>query len=135
MSEQAGQTNQQPEIPGAQQGEQAGNGGSYQRAAFEELNEDAGLQTPRTGETSLDVILDIPVTLSMEIGRSRISIQNLLQLARGSVVELDRMAGEPLDVLVNGTLVAHGEVVVINDKFGVRLSDVVSPAERVSTLK
>ena len=71
----------------------------------------------------------------MEIGRSKISIQNLLQLARGSVVELDRMAGEPLDVLVNGTLVAHGEVVVVNDKFGVRLSDVVSPAERVNTLK
>lgn len=134
MSEQTGQMNQQPEIQGALQGQQAGNGGSYQRAAFEELNEGAGLK-PGKGETSLDVILDIPVTLSMEIGRSRISIQNLLQLARGSVVELDRMAGEPLDVLVNGTLVAHGEVVVINDKFGVRLSDVVSPAERVSTLK
>jgi len=108
-------------------------GTGYERAAFEELGEDAG--GARKGETSLDVILDIPVTLSMEIGRSKISIQNLLQLARGSVVELDRMAGEPLDVLVNGTLVAHGEVVVVNDKFGVRLSDVVSPAERVNTLK
>ena len=106
----------------------------YERAAFAELDATAGV-TPRQGETSLDVILDIPVTLSMEIGRSKISIQNLLQLARGSVVELDRMAGEPLDVLVNGTLVAHGEVVVVNDKFGVRLSDVVSPAERVNTLK
>ena len=105
----------------------------YERAAFQELGEDAG--AARKGETSLDVILDIPVTLSMEIGRSKISIQSLLQLARGSVVELDRMAGEPLDVLVNGTLVAHGEVVVVNDKFGVRLSDVVSPAERVNTLK
>jgi len=105
----------------------------YERAAFQELGEEAG--TARKGETSLDVILDIPVTLSMEIGRSKISIENLLQLARGSVVELDRMAGEPLDVLVNGTLVAHGEVVVVNDKFGVRLSDVVSPAERVNTLK
>ncbi len=71
----------------------------------------------------------------MEIGRSRISIDNLLQLAKGSVVELDRMAGEPLDVLVNGTLVARGEVVVVNDKFGVRLSDVISPADRVKTLK
>ncbi|MBT8117169.1 MAG: flagellar motor switch protein FliN [Gammaproteobacteria bacterium] len=71
----------------------------------------------------------------MEIGRSRISIENLLQLAKGSVVELDRMAGEPLDVLVNGTLVARGEVVVVNDKFGVRLSDVISPAERVKSLK
>jgi len=108
-------------------------GSDYERAAFQELGEDAGGK--RKGETSLDVILDIPVTLSMEIGRSKISIQNLLQLARGSVVELDRMAGEPLDVLVNGTLVAHGEVVVVNDKFGVRLSDVVSPAERVNTLK
>jgi flagellar motor switch protein FliN/FliY len=105
----------------------------YERAAFQELGEDGG--AARKGETSLDVILDIPVTLSMEIGRSKISIENLLQLARGSVVELDRMAGEPLDVLVNGTLVAHGEVVVVNDKFGVRLSDVVSPAERVNTLK
>lgn len=105
----------------------------YKRADFQQLGEEAG--SGRKGETSLDVILDIPVTLSMEIGRARISIQNLLQLARGAVVELDRMAGEPLDVLVNGTLVAHGEVVVVNDKFGVRLSDVVSPAERVNTLK
>jgi flagellar motor switch protein FliN/FliY len=111
----------------------AGDGAEYERAAFQELGEEAGAS--RKGETSLDVILDIPVTLSMEIGRSKLSIQNLLQLARGSVVELDRMAGEPLDVLVNGTLVAHGEVVVVNDKFGVRLSDVVSPAERVNTLK
>jgi flagellar motor switch protein FliN/FliY len=71
----------------------------------------------------------------MEIGRSRISIENLLQLAKGSVVELDRLAGEPLDVLVNGTLVARGEVVVVNDKFGVRLSDVISQAERVKSLK
>ena len=71
----------------------------------------------------------------MEIGRSRISIENLLQLAKGSVVELDRMAGEPLDVLVNGTLVARGEVVVVNDKFGVRLSDVISPSDRVKSLK
>ncbi|MGB5540163.1 MAG: flagellar motor switch protein FliN [Gammaproteobacteria bacterium] len=108
-------------------------GTDYERAAFQELGEEAA--AAHKGETSLDVILDIPVTLSMEIGRSKISIQNLLQLARGSVVELDRMAGEPLDVLVNGTLVAHGEVVVVNDKFGVRLSDVVSPAERVNTLK
>ncbi|MDH5469119.1 MAG: flagellar motor switch protein FliN [Gammaproteobacteria bacterium] len=106
----------------------------YERASFDELGD--GSAAPRVaGETSLDVILDIPVTLSMEIGRSRISIENLLQLAKGSVVELDRMAGEPLDVLVNGTLVARGEVVVVNDKFGVRLSDVISPADRVKTLK
>jgi flagellar motor switch protein FliN/FliY len=71
----------------------------------------------------------------MEIGRTRVSIQDQLQLAKGSVVELDRMAGEPLDVLVNGTLVARGEVVVVNDKFGVRLNDVISPADRVQTLR
>ena len=84
---------------------------------------------------NLDVILDIPVTISMEIGRTKINIRNLLQLNQGSVVELDRLAGEPLDVLVNGTLIAHGEVVVVNEKFGIRLTDVVSPAERVKKLK
>ena len=86
-------------------------------------------------DENLDVILDIPVTISMEIGRTNISIRNLLQLNQGSVVELDRLAGEPMDVLVNGTLVAHGEVVVVNDKFGIRLTDVISPAERVKKLK
>ncbi len=86
-------------------------------------------------EANMDVILDIPVTISMEIGRTRISIRNLLQLNQGSVVELDRLAGEPMDVLVNGTLVAHGEVVVVNEKFGIRLTDVISPAERVKKLK
>jgi flagellar motor switch protein FliN/FliY len=87
-----------------------------------------------TEEMNLDVILDVPVTLSMEIGRTQISIRSLLQLNQGSVVELDRFAGEPLDVLVNGTLVAHGEVVVINDKFGIRLTDVISVSERVKRL-
>ncbi|HHH43987.1 MAG TPA: flagellar motor switch protein FliN [Gammaproteobacteria bacterium] len=86
-------------------------------------------------EANMDVILDIPVTISMEIGRTHISIRNLLQLNQGSVVELDRLAGEPMDVLVNGTLVAHGEVVVVNEKFGIRLTDVISPAERVKKLK
>jgi len=86
-------------------------------------------------EVNLDVILDVPVTLSMEVGRTRIPIRNLLQLNQGSVVELERAAGEPLDVYVNGTLIAHGEVVVVNDKFGVRLTDVVSPAERIRKLK
>jgi len=90
---------------------------------------------PVAEEENLDVILDIPVTISMEIGRTNISIRNLLQLNQGSVVELDRLAGEPMDVLVNGTLVAHGEVVVVNEKFGIRLTDVVSPAERVKKLK
>lgn len=87
------------------------------------------------GDVKLDVILDIPVTIAMEIGRSKISIRNLLQLNQGSVVELDRLAGEPMDVLVNGTLVAHGEVVVVNEKFGIRLTDVISPAERIKNLK
>jgi flagellar motor switch protein FliN len=86
-------------------------------------------------ELNIDVVLDIPVTLSMEVGRSRISIRNLLQLSQGSVVELDRATGEALDVYVNGTLIAHGEVVVVNDKFGIRLTDVISPAERIRKLK
>ena len=83
----------------------------------------------------LDVILDIPVTISMEVGSSSITIRNLLQLNQGSVIELDRLAGEPLDVLVNGTLIAHGEVVVVNEKFGIRMTDVISPAERIKRLK
>jgi len=82
----------------------------------------------------LDMILDIPVTISMEIGRTTISIRNLLKLNQGSVVELDRLAGEPLDVLVNGTLIAHGEVVVVNEKFGIRLTDVITAMERVKKL-
>ena len=83
----------------------------------------------------LDVILDIPVTLSLEVGKSKISIRDLLKLNQGSVVELDRLAGEPLDVLVNGTLIAHGEVVVTNDKYGIRLTDVISASERIQKLK
>lgn len=101
---------------------------------LEELQED---DAPITGEEKrkLDTILDIPVTISMEVGRSHISIRNLLQLNQGSVVELDRVAGESLDVLVNGTLIAHGEVVVVNDKFGIRLTDVISQIERIKKLK
>jgi len=86
-------------------------------------------------DSNLNLILEIPVTIAMEIGRAQISIRNLLQLNQGSVVELDRLAGEPMDVLVNGTLVAHGEVVVVNEKFGIRLTDVVSPSDRVKKLK
>lgn len=86
-------------------------------------------------DLNLDVILDVGVTMSMEVGRVRIPIRNLLQLSQGSVVELDRLAGEPLDVFVNGTLIAHGEVVMVNEKFGVRLTDVVSPAERIRKLR
>ena len=90
----------------------------------------AGLEGP-----NLDVILDIPVSISMEVGSTEISIRNLLQLNQGSVVELDRLAGEPLDVVVNGTLIAHGEVVVVNEKFGIRLTDVISPSERIKKLR
>lgn len=87
------------------------------------------------GQPDLDVILDIPVSISMEVGRTSITIRNLLQLNQGSVIELDRLAGEPLDVLVNGTLIAHGEVVVVNEKFGIRMTDVISPSERIKRLR
>jgi len=103
------------------------------RAEFGDL-QDAGT-SDAARDVNLEVILDVPVTLSMEVGRTRIPIRNLLQLNQGSVVELDRAAGEPLDVFVNGTLVAHGEVVVVNEKFGIRLTDVISPAERIKKLK
>ncbi|MCK4710575.1 MAG: flagellar motor switch protein FliN [Gammaproteobacteria bacterium] len=106
---------------------------NYERASFKNLNDNSSQLT--NTDTNLDVILDIPVTLSMEIGRTELPIHSLLQLNQGSVVELDRLAGEPMDVLINGTLIAHGEVVVINEKFGIRLTDVISPAERVKKLK
>lgn len=103
-----------------------------QPAPLDTLRPDAPAAT--SNDVNLDVVLDIPVTLSMEVGRSRISIRNLLQLNQGSVVELDRLAGEPMDVLVNGTLIAQGEVVVVNEKFGLRLTDIISPADRVRRL-
>ena len=105
--------------------------GKNKKAAMSELRDDS---TP-SNEVNLDVVLDIPVSISMEIGRTKISIRNLLQLNQGSVVELDRLAGEPMDVLVNGTLIARGEVVVVNEKFGIRLTDIISPAERVKKLR
>lgn len=82
---------------------------------------------------NIEVILDVPVTLSLEVGRAQMSVGKLLRLTQGSVVELDRHAGEPLDVLVNGALVAHGEIVIVNDKFGIRLIDVLPPAKRAGT--
>jgi flagellar motor switch protein FliN/FliY len=100
-------------------------------ASFNELKD----ESVAGSDVNLDVVLDIPVNLSMEIGRTRISIRNLLQLNQGSVVELERLAGEPMDVLVNGTLIARGEVVVVNEKFGIRLTDIISPAERVKKLR
>ncbi|CAM3995969.1 Flagellar motor switch protein FliN [Pseudomonas reidholzensis] len=114
----------------------AGDGGSNGRLPLEEFasspkpNEHVSLEGP-----NLDVILDIPVSISMEVGSTEINIRNLLQLNQGSVIELDRLAGEPLDVLVNGTLIAHGEVVVVNEKFGIRLTDVISPSERIKKLR
>ena len=115
-------------------GDAQGSGDDVQPAPMESFDGgelgDAGGTTPE-----LDVILDIPVSISMEVGNTQIPIRNLLQLNQGSVIELDRLAGEPLDVLVNGTLIAHGEVVMVNDKFGIRLTDVISQAERIQKLK
>ena len=109
-------------------------GDDVQPAELDELTDTSGkLNEEESGK--LETILDIPVNISMEVGRSKISIRNLLQLNQGSVVELDRVAGEPLDVLVNGTLIAHGEVVVVNDKFGIRLTDVISQTERIKKLR
>ena len=95
------------------------------------FNELSGKDITTDTENDIDFILDIPVQLTVELGRTKIAIKNLLQLAQGSVVELDGMAGEPMDVLVNGCLIAQGEVVVVNDKFGIRLTDIITPAERI----
>lgn len=105
-----------------------------ERAPLDELQPGRAGAT-NTGSPDLDVILDIPVRISMEVGNTEITIRNLLQLNQGSVIELDRLAGEPLDVLVNGTLIAHGEVVVVNEKFGIRMTDVISPSERIKKLR
>ncbi len=104
-----------------------------ERAPLDEF--DSAARHQRNGSPDLDVILDIPVRISMEVGNTEITIRNLLQLNQGSVIELDRLAGEPLDVLVNGTLIAHGEVVVVNEKFGIRMTDVISPSERIKKLR
>ena len=113
-----------------------------QKPALDELKDDElnsqntesmdGLASEQ--KDNLSGILDIPVTISLEVGRNLISIRNLLQLKRGSVVELNRISGEPLDVMVNGTLIAHGEVVVVNDKYGIQLTDVISQTERIKKL-
>ena len=109
-----------------------GNVGAFKQVKARSLDEG---RMENQADVNLDVILDIPITIAMEIGRTKLSIRNLLQLNQGSVVELDRLAGEPMDVLVNGTLVAHGEVVVVNEKFGIRLTDVISPADRIKNLR
>jgi flagellar motor switch protein FliN/FliY len=104
------------------------------RAQFGDLSPQAGAQAGGQ-EMNLNLILDVAVTLALEVGRAKMSVRDLLQLAPGAVVELDRMAGEPLDVLVNGVRIARGEVVVVNDKFGIRLTDVVSATERMEHAK
>jgi flagellar motor switch protein FliN/FliY len=108
----------------------AGQPQAYQAPSLEDLG--AGAAGGAEIRPNLDVILDVPVTLSLEVGRAQMSVGRLLRLSQGSVVELDRSAGEPLDVLVNGSLVAHGEIVIVNDKFGIRLTDVLPPNKRVS---
>jgi len=122
-----------------QSGAAAGASSSGEASAAQIFEQFAsGSTTPAGGgepqRTDLDMILDIPVQLEVQLGRTKIAIKNLLQLAQGSVVELDGMAGEPMEVLVNGCLIAQGEVVVVNDKFGIRLTDVVTPSERIRKL-
>ncbi|WP_417513830.1 flagellar motor switch protein FliN [Marinobacter sp.] len=113
----------------------AGAKSSVRAAPMEEFDEGSTSNQGSGPPPDLDVILDIPVSISMEVGNTQIPIRNLLQLNQGSVIELDRLAGEPLDVLVNGTLIAHGEVVMVNEKFGIRLTDVISPGERIKRLQ
>ncbi len=117
-------------IPAAASKPAASDAESRSAQIFQNLSADQ-VQPPAK---NLDLILDIPVQLNVELGRTKIAIRNLLQLAQGSVVELDGLAGQPMDVLVNGCLIAQGEVVVVNDKFGIRLTDIISPAERLHRL-
>lgn len=121
--------NQPTNDPGGESADEA-----VQKADFDTLTPESGEELS-VKDASLDVILDIPVTISLEVGSTKISIRNLLKLNQGSVVELDRLAGEPLDVLVNNTLIAHAEVVVVNERYGIRLTDVISAAERIQKLK
>ncbi len=100
----------------------------------QETDQESPMENRAASAKNLEVVLDIPVRLSMEVGNTNISIRKLLQLGKGSIVELSRSAGEPLDVLVNGTLVATGEVVVVNEKFGIRLLDVISPEQRIQSI-
>lgn len=138
MSESGGSGNVDDEWAAAMaEADAMGKGGSdIKSAPLESFDSAPSAGRPVIGNMvpDLDVILDIPVTISMEVGNTSIPIRNLLQLNQGSVIELDRLAGEPLDVLVNGTLIAHGEVVMVNEKFGIRLTDVVSPSERIRRL-
>ena len=104
------------------------------KAKLDELKDEPVKNPEEVVHPNMEVILEIPVSISMEVGRTNLSIRNLLKLSQGSVVELDRFAGDPLDVFINGTLIAHGEVVVVNEKFGIRLTDVISQTERIKKL-
>ena len=131
-----------PSAPAADGGGASGGGGEVAPAAAQSVapaaftNFSAGVAAGAAGAAGNDInmILDIPVQLTVELGRTRIPIKHILQLAQGSVVELEALAGEPMDVLVNGFLIAQGEVVVVNDKFGIRLTDIVTPSERMRRL-
>lgn len=113
----------------------------YAAAPLKDLSQGSPMPSNNTSPTmddqdiNLDVILDVPITISVEIGRTQVPIRDLLRYSQGSVIELDRLVSEPLDVLVNNTLIAHGEVVVVDEQFGIRLTDVISPSERVKKLK
>jgi flagellar motor switch protein FliN/FliY len=128
LAEQAGSTRETAEEPNIESQTPARRAPT---ATFEQFSPGPA----KAGTNDIDLILDIPVQLTVELGRTKIAIKNLLQLAQGSVVELDGLAGEPMDVFVNGCLIAQGEVVVVNDKFGIRLTDIITPAERIRKLK
>lgn len=127
------QANTQQESANSSAAALQGNQSEATKAKLDELKDDAA-KPAESAHPNMDVILEIPVSISMEVGRTNISIRNLLKLSQGSVVELDRFAGDPLDVFINGTLIAHGEVVVVNEKFGIRLTDVISQTERIKKL-
>lgn len=120
------------ETPGNETGENENTQGGASSFAPDQLEKGSSVEN---SEVNLDLILDVPVSVSLRVGSTDISIRDLVKLVEGSVVALDRDASEPMDVLVNGTLVAHGEVVVVNEKFGIRLTDVISPADRIKNLR
>ena len=121
--------NETPETPEAGTAE-----GEAQASQYSPDELEQGADAPAAADVNLDLVLDIPVSVTLRVGSTEISIRDLVSLVEGSVIALDRDAGEPLDVLVNGTLLAHGEIVVVDDRFGVRLTDVVNPVERIERL-
>lgn len=125
---------EQAEAESTAQAAQAPAAEEVKPAAFGEINPDATGMSAEAAK-NLELVMDIPIQLTVELGRTRMPIRNLLQLAQGSVVELNELAGEPLDVFVNGCLVAQGEVVVVNEKFGIRLTDIITPSERIKKLR